>query len=270
MTSLAWETPTARFHSRLAAAELLKLRKRRGLVATVSLMTVGAAVFTYALLAILHAANPAHHGPAGGTGNLGHGVFLLSLLGAVAAAIVGGTAGADDWSSGVFRELVVTGRSRWALFRARIPGGLAFLLPFIAVAYAVSAVASVVFAGSRPVPATGTLVSGGLWLLLSVAFYYLLALGLASALGSRSQTIGILLAWRLALTPLLISISAFGIGREFVPGVALQRFAPHALEQFMRQGPVVSTSLAAAFATLVVWTVVALGVGAWRTATRDA
>jgi hypothetical protein len=269
MTSTALET-SPRFRPRLAEAELLKLRKRRGVVATVSLMTIGAAAFTYALLAILHATNPAHHGPAGGSANLGHTIFLLGALGAVAAAIVGATAGADDWSSGVFRELVVTGRSRWALYRARIPGGLGFLLPFVAAGYAVAAVGSVVFAGSLPTPSTTTLVAGGLWVLLSVTFYYALALGIASVLGSRSQTIGIVLAWRLALTPLLLAISAFGVGRELVPGAALERLAPHALEQYMRQGGVVPMSLAAAIATLLVWTAAALALGGWRTATRDA
>jgi hypothetical protein len=270
MTSAAWETSTIRLRPRLAAAELLKLRKRRGLVATVSLMAVGAAIFTYAVLAILHLANPAHHGPAGGVPNLGHTIFLLSALGAVAAAIVGATAGADDWSSGVFRELVVTGRSRWALFRARIPGGLAFLLPFVAVGYAVAAVASVVFAGPLTPPSTASLAAGGLWVVLSVSFYYVLALGVASVLGSRSQTIGIVLAWRLAVTPLLLAISALGIGREFVPGAALERLAPHALEQYMRQGALIPMSIPASIATLAVWTVAALALGAWRTATRDA
>src|SRR6266705_6068583 len=137
---------------RLVRAELLKLRRRWGLVATVAALTVGASVVTYAILAILHAANPAHHGPAGGVTNLGHGVFVLAALGAVAATLVGATAGAGDLNAGVFRELVITGRSRSALYGARIQGGLAFLLAFVAVAYALAAVATVVFAGSLPAP----------------------------------------------------------------------------------------------------------------------
>ena len=90
----------------------------------------GAEVIAYGMLAILHAANPDHHGPAGGIENLGHGMSVLVLLGGIAAMIVGASAGADDLASGVFRELVVTGRSRVALFGARIPGGLAFVLAF--------------------------------------------------------------------------------------------------------------------------------------------
>src|SRR5438128_3524909 len=156
MSSLALAQP------RLVSAELLKLRKRRSLVLTVLALTVGAAIVTYGVLAILHVANPAHHGPAGGVTNLGHGLFVLAMLGAVAATLVGATAGAGDLGAGVFRELVVTGRSRTALFLARIPGGLAFLLGIVAVAYSIAAVASVVFAGSGAAPSTGTLVAGGL------------------------------------------------------------------------------------------------------------
>ena len=61
----------------LVRAEILKLRKRRGLVATVSVLTVGAAILTYGIIAILHAVNPGHHGPAGGVTNLGHGLLLV-------------------------------------------------------------------------------------------------------------------------------------------------------------------------------------------------
>ncbi len=255
---------------RLVRAEILKLRKRRSLVALTAAMTVGASVVTYGVLAVLHAVNPAHHGPAGGVVNLGHGMFVLALLGSVAAAVVGATAGAGDLNAGVFRELVVTGRSRRALYQARIPGGLAFLLPFVAVAFTLAAVASIVFAGSLAAPPAALLAESGAWLVVQVAFYYALALGLASLVGSRSTTIGLTLAWRLALTPLLVAISFLGVAREAVPGAALERIAPHAVRSFLRQGGELSMSVGAAVATLVLWTVVALALGRWRTRTRDA
>src|SRR5205823_7995052 len=87
---------------RLVRAEILKLRKRRGLLAIVAAATVGAGVVAYGILAILHAANPAHHGPAGGVLNLGHGLLVLALFGAVAAILAGATAGAGDLGAGVF------------------------------------------------------------------------------------------------------------------------------------------------------------------------
>jgi hypothetical protein len=253
---------------RLVRAEVLKLRKRRGLVATVSAMTIGAAIVLYGVLVSLHAANPGHHGPAGGVTNLAHGVFILGALGTVAAIIVGASTGADDLNSGVFRELVVTGRSRWSLFWARIPGGLFFLLPFVAVAYTLAASASVGFAGSLAAPSTTLLVESGLFLLGEVAFGFVLALGLASLLGSRAQTIGILLAFRLALTPLILSISFLGSSREAIFGAAFDRISPHAILDSGR--PQVGMSLLAAIVVLALWTGIALAVGGWRTATRDA
>jgi hypothetical protein len=110
----------------------------------------------------------------------------------------------------------------------------------------------------------------GLWVLLAVTFYYLLALGIACLVGSRSYTIGIVLAFRLALTPILASITALGIVRELVPGVGLQHLAPAALGNSVRQGPDVPISVAAIAAVLITWTVVALVVGAWRDTRRDA
>jgi hypothetical protein len=271
-TAIAIEEPRTKTSTfprpRLIQAELLKLRKRRGLVATVTAMTIGAAVVLYGVLVSLHAANPAHHGPAGGVDNLGHGVFILGALGTVAAIIVGASAGADDLNSGVFRELVVTGRSRWSLFSARIPGGLGFLLPFLTVAYAIAAGASVGFAGSLAAPSTRLLVESGVFLLGDVAFGFVLALGLSSLLGSRAQTIGILLAFRLALTPLLLSIKFLGTSREAIPGAAFDRLTPQAIID--SGGPRVGMSLAAAILVLVLWTGIALAVGGWRTATRDA
>jgi hypothetical protein len=266
MTALALSLPVPR----LVRAEVLKLRKRRGLVAITACLTVGAAIVTYGILAILNWANPAHHGPAGGVTNLGHGLFVLGILGAVAATIVGATAGAGDLNAGVFRELVVTGRSRRALFRARIPGGLAFLLSFEAVAYALGAVATVVFAGSLPTPSTGLLASAGAWLLLSSAFWFALALGVASLVGSRSMTIGGLLAFRLAVSPIVLSIGPLGAAREAVPGAALERLAPHAVREFTRQATAIPMSVGIAELVLVAWVAAALAVGAWRTLTRDA
>jgi hypothetical protein len=266
MTALASPLPTRR----LVAADLLKLRRRRGLLIVVSLLTVGAMILTYGIIELLHVADPAKHGPAGGVANLGHGAFVVAALGAVAAAIVGSLAGGGDLDAGVYRDLVVTGRSRLALYASRIPAGLAFLLPFVAAAYALAAVATVVFAGNLSSPSVHLLVTTGLWDLLEVAFYYLLAFGVACLVGSRSYTIGIVLAWRLAVTPLLASISALGVVRELVPGVALQALTPAGLGDAARQGPHVGMSLAAIAAVLVTWALLALVAGAWRDTGRDA
>jgi len=254
----------------LVAADLVKLHRRRGLVAVTALLTVGAMTITYGIIELLHVASPATHGPAGGIVNLGHGAWVASALGAVAAAIVGSMAGVGDLEAGVYRDLVVTGRSRLALYRSRLRGGLVFLLPFVAAGYALAGVASVLFADGHPVPSVSLLVTTGLWALLQVTFYYLLAFGIACVVGSRSYTIGVLLGFRLALTPILASISAIGIVRELIPGVALQGLTPAALGDAAQQGPTIPMSTAAIAAVLVVWALAAVVAGAWRDTRRDA
>src|SRR5688500_14774003 len=119
---------TFRWSSRLVGAELLKLRKRRGLVAATLGLTIVPMIVAYIVLVTLHLADPAKHGPAGGIVNFTGSVGFLGSLTIVAAILVGATVGTGDLGAGVFRELVVTGRSRLALFAARVPAGLAFLL----------------------------------------------------------------------------------------------------------------------------------------------
>jgi hypothetical protein len=253
----------------LARADFLKLRKRRGLFWTTTVLIVAPQVVAYGILAILHAANPGHHGPAGGIENLGHGMSVLVLVGSIGAIIAGASAGADDLSSGVFRELVVTGRSRLALFGSRIPGGLAFVLSFAFVAYAISAVVSTTANGQLPAPSLSLVLESGLWVFAELAFYFLLGLGVASLTGSKAYTIGILVAWRTAVSHILVSISALGVYREVVPDVPFDRLAPGGVEEYVRDVPRMGVSLTAAVLVLLLWVAIATALGAWRTATRD-
>jgi hypothetical protein len=252
---------------RLVTAEFLKLRKRRGLVISTFALTVIPMIIGYTVLLSIHAANPAKHGPAGGLENLSGSMDLLSTLSVVAAILVGATLGAGDLGSGVFRELVVTGRSRLALFGARIPAGLAVILPFALAGFAITAIGSVVFAGSLGAPGAGFLIESGAWLALVTALSLVLALGVSSTIGSRGTTIGVVLGWSIVAAPVLLQIKALGSYREVLLGAATERLQPAALFE----GDVsVPMSLAAAVLVVVGWTVVPLAVGAWRTATRDA
>jgi len=263
--------PRARTTWRLVSAEFLKIRKRRGLVALAVLLTVGAVVMAGAVLAVLHAADPAKYGPAGGLGNLGNATYLLSTLGTVTAVLVGATMGAGDLQAGVFRDLVATGRSRLALFAARIPGGLALLWPLVTVSWVVAAAGSVLLAGSHPHPGLVVMVQGGAWVLLATTVVYLIALGLASLAGSRSATVGIVLAWQLAVTPLALGAAKLGVLREGLLTAALDRVIPAGLLPGARPDPVSPTmSIAVAAVVIAAWAIIPLAAGAWRTKTRDA
>ena len=252
---------------RLVSAEFLKLRKRRGLVISTLALTVLPMIVAYTVLLSIHAANPAKHGPAGGLENFTPSMEMLSVLSIVAGILVGATLGAGDLGSGVFRELVVTGRSRLALFAARVPAGLMFLLPIVGAGFAITATGSVVFAGSLDAPSGSLLVGSAAWLGLVASLALVLALGVSSTIGSRGTTIGIVLGWQIVAAPVLLQIKTLGSLREGLLGAATDRVAPAAL---FEGSPPVPISIAAAALVIGAWTIVPLAVGAWRTWTRDA
>ncbi|CAN5270463.1 hypothetical protein BH18ACT14_BH18ACT14_08150 [soil metagenome] len=259
----------SRTWSRLITAEILKLRKRRGLLWSSIALVIGPQLVADTVLAALHAADPAKYDPAGGVDNLTGGVDVLLTLGVVAAIMIGAPAGAGDLNAGVFRELVATGRSRIQLFLVRIPGGLALVLPLAALSFAGSAIACVLLAGNLEPPSPSVLVKTGLWVLLGFTLQFALALGLASLVGSRSITIGVVLAWQLVVVHLLASFTKLGMAREFLSIPAFDRLAPGPLANNGGSGDI-AMSVVAAVAVLVGWLLVPLVVGAWRTASRDA
>lgn len=117
---------------------VMELRKRRGLTIALVVVNIGIPAIFLAVRLIIHVVDPKSYGPAGGYGiftNLVTGVMFI--FGFIVAATLGCTAGSVDLSEGVFRHLVVTGRSRLALYFARIPAGLTILVPIVAVGFAI-------------------------------------------------------------------------------------------------------------------------------------
>lgn len=250
------------FDLRLVRAEALKLRRRHGMVALAIALTAGVAVIVFTVTAIQHAGNPGNYGPAGGLVHYRNAVDFLSMMLLVVGAIVGCTAGAADLESGVFRDLAATGRSRLALFGSRIPGAWAIVLPIAAGAAAIAALGSVVLAGSLAIPSAGALVAGTAALLLAGAMGAAVAVGVATLVGSRGTAIGILLAFELAIAPLLAQLGFLGGARELFPAQALSRIA---------QVPQDTIHIALPVALLVVagWMAAAFAAGAWRTRTNE-
>lgn len=265
------ERPRTRgLNVRMVSAEFLKVRKRRGLVAWSAILTVVPVALFFAISAILHAESPARYGPAGGVSNLAGVMGVLATLGSVAAVLIGATMGAGDVQAGVFRDLVSTGRSRIALFAARVPGGLALLWPLLAVAWAIACAASVAFAGYFQSPGMSLMIQGGGWVFLATTSIYLLALGVSSLTASRSTTIGIVLAWLFAVTQLLLQIAALGEARQALQMAALTRFIPAGLQEESPDPVIASMSVGVAILVIAAWAAIPLAVGAWRTRTRDA
>jgi len=259
--------PAPRLPFRLSRAELLKLRRRRGLMITAALLTIGSMIVMFVALELFHVSNSVKHGPAGGFENFRRSVFVLSQLGSIAAAMIGASAGADDLGAGVFRDLVATGRSRAALFLARIPGGLAVIWPLVAIGFVVSCIFTVTLAGGLPTPSTQLFVECALWIGLTVGLAFLLGLGLGSLIGSRAPTIAILFAWILILEPILTHITALGVGRDAMLSAAVGHLAPSSIVHGEMRVPM---TLGVSIVVIGAWAVVSLGAGLWRTQTRDA
>src|SRR5579863_2501379 len=109
------------------AMDFLKLRKKRSTLIWALVLALAPIVIMFAVKAIQHASDPASHGPAGGLDSFHDGLRLLGGLffGPLVAILIGVEAGTGDASAGVFRDLVVTGRSRLVLFASRLPAALA-------------------------------------------------------------------------------------------------------------------------------------------------
>jgi hypothetical protein len=134
----------------MIATRLMELRKRRGLLVTLILVTVGIPTVFLVIRLLLHAFAPHSYGPAGG-----YDIFtglvagVLYVFGFIVAATLGATAGSADLTDGMFRHLVVTGRSRLAVYLARIPAGLAIIVPLVAAGFTVVCAVCVFAAPTR-------------------------------------------------------------------------------------------------------------------------
>jgi hypothetical protein len=122
----------------MVTTRFMELRRRRGLIIALIAVNIGIPTVFLAVRLISHAVAPKSYGPAGG-----YDIFttlvigFMYVLGFIVAAVVGCTAGSVDLTEGMFRHLVITGRSRLALYLARIPAGLAIVIAMVAIGYTI-------------------------------------------------------------------------------------------------------------------------------------
>ena len=269
----------------LIGAKVLDLRKRSVLMAITVAFTVGVPVIFYGIREITHLADPAHYGPAGATSAFATVVTLMAEFGFILAVLLGATAGADDLTDGMFRQLVITGRSRVALFLARIPAGLSVLLPLAAAGFTVTALVTG-FLNSPPapgevVPSAGALAAAlteaGLWFELYLVVGFTVGLGLAVLMGQRTVPVVLLIVWEIILTPALADhvIPHLVNVQRLIVGVAMDQLKPAPLAA-ASVGPGGGRFLIPPMPTWAMAVVIAgwiigwLAIGAWRMLTRDA
>ena len=146
----------------MIATRFMELRRRRGLMIALIVVNIGIPVVFLGVRLVSHAVDPKSYGPAGG-----YSIFttlvagVMYVFGFIVAAALGCTAGSVDLTEGMFRHLVVTGRSRLALYLARIPAGLAIVIAIVAVGFTIVC-AVCVFAAPTQLNYDGVNVPAGL------------------------------------------------------------------------------------------------------------
>jgi hypothetical protein len=145
----------------MITTRIMELRRRRGLMAALIVVNIGLPAVFLLIRLLLHAFDPATYGPAGGYDAFTGIVTTLYVFGFIVAATLGCTAGSVDLTEGMFRHLVITGRSRLSLYFARIPAGLAIIVPMVAAGFTVVC-AVCVFAAPTKLTYSGVNVPAGL------------------------------------------------------------------------------------------------------------
>jgi ABC-type transport system involved in multi-copper enzyme maturation permease subunit len=248
---------------RLIKADVLKLRRRRGMLLVCAGLTLGILLVAFVVITIQHGGNPAKTGPAGGLDGFTDILVTMSIMVFLVGAIVGATAGAQDLDSGVFRDLAATGRSRTALFLSRVAGAWVITGALALLTLGLDAAGAFVLADGTATPHAGDIAEGGAMLLASGALGAALAVGLAALVGSRGPVIAILLAAHLIFEPQLQGAGFLGDARQALPISAINRIGDQAGDLDY------SLALGTSIAVVLAWMAAALAAGAWRTRTRE-
>ncbi len=265
--------------AQMFGADFLKLRKKRSILIWALVLALAPIVIMFVVGAIQHASNPTKYnpttghiegfGPAGGLDSFHVGMRLLGGLffGPLVAILIGVEAGTGDTSAGVFRDLVVTGRSRVALFFSRVPAALLMCWLLIVFAYVLVLIGTFVFAGNLSTPDGAEILNGLGFVLLATGVLCAVSVGFASLVTSKPGAIIALIAWQVIASPLISSISSLGKVREIILNQAISHFSQVTLDG---RATNLTLSTGVALLVLVGWLAVFLALGAWRTTTMDA
>lgn len=263
---------SATIAAQMISADFLKIRKRRSTLAWSALLAVGPLLIFFIVRAVQHSSNPAANAPAGGVSGYIDALRILAVFfGPLAAILIGTDAGAGDASSGVFRDLVVTGRSRLALFATRVPAAIALTWLVSLLGYGLATLGTYLLAGGASTPDAALILNGLAFTLLSTGVICAVAVGFSSLTASKPAALTVLIGWQLVASPILTNISSLGSARELVLREGVNHFSPVNLgDRGGRGGSVVTLSPGTALAVVAAWLVVFAALGAWRTRTMDA
>jgi ABC-type transport system involved in multi-copper enzyme maturation permease subunit len=271
----AWPMITTRF---------LELRRRRVLTTVAVTFTIALPVLFYGIRLIYHLGDPARYAPAGAPNAFATAGTVMDEFAFIIAVTLGATAATADLTDGMFRHLVTTGRSRLALYLARIPAGLAILGTLVAAGFTITCLVTAFLSSPEPATAvavsSGDMIRSGLWLELDVLIGFTVGLGLGSLMGQRTVPVILLIVLEVLSTPALADHPRpHGInGQRLIVGVAMERLQPAALAGGTTLGPgggpraVHSPPMPtwAMITVIAAWIIGWSAIGAWKMTTRDA
>lgn len=265
---------SATIAARMTSADIVKIRKRRGTLIWAFVLTFLPLLLYFVIAAAQHSSNPQEHGPAGGLSGFQDSLRIVALFfGPLAAILIGTDAGAGDVAAGVFRDLVVTGRSRVVLFATRVPAALCLSWLVVVVGYVIILIGTFAFSSGTATPSASLLANGFGLAILSTGVICAVAVGFAALTGSRPAALVALIGWQLIASRILENIESLGNSRKLILSQAIVHFSPIGVG-IRHRGPrvseVVTMSGGTAVLVMIVWLVVFLSLGAWRTRTMDA
>ena len=212
----------------MVGAELLKLRRRRSIIALATFFTVGIVALYFGVKAIQHAADPSRYGPAGGLHNYDRAIELLSVFFGTLAAILDRNRGGRVRP--LQRRLPRHRRHRplapVALRGARPGSACGQLGDRAGAPSALSLAATYGLAGGQPTPGGSFVVDSVLWVLAAQGVICAVAVGLGSLTGSRATSLVTLIGWQVIAGRLLVQVSFLGGVRDLIPNVALGALKP--------------------------------------------
>ncbi len=258
-TAIAW---------RMTAADFLKLRKKPGTVIWSLVLALAPVLIFFIVRAAQHASSAAEHPPAGGIDGYSDAMRGLAVFfGPLAAIMIGVEAGAGDVASGVFRDLVVTGRSRLALFATRVPAALMMTWIVAALGYALVMLGTFALDSGTPDPSATLLLNGLGFTLLSMSLICVVAVGFGALTASKPAALTVLIGFHLVVAPLIGGISSLGSSRKLLLNQATNHFSPIHIGD---RGGNVAMGQTTALLVLIGWLVLFSALGAWRTRSMDA
>jgi ABC-type transport system involved in multi-copper enzyme maturation permease subunit len=240
----------------LIRTDLLKLRRRRGLMALAGLIAVGGVSIFFTVNAIRHGSNPLQTGPAGGIKHFEDSTDFLAMMGVVVAAILGATAGAGDAEAGVLRDLVATGRSRGQLFLSRATAGVAMTMVVMVAGLTVATVCSVALAGSARAPSVSYILQRDASVLAFAGVTALVTVGAATFARTRGPVMAVVIALGVIVSQLLLQATFLGDVRDVLPLAAFTHLAGDTTRTLQM-------STGVAIAVFLAWAGAATGLGSW-------